>query len=134
MKPRKPNEVKIRERTPGEKMIEALFKALDTMPLVYADRNIYKSTWEVSWPMPPRPIKETTDGQVTVSWVEYRSLVSWSDRLLDKLVEHDILHNAVLGCRVQDQVAMLEQDIREIEIAAEMATQPTGETDGTTDV
>lgn len=104
-----------KEKDPRKLEVERLFTL--ELPAIGAltGRNIFTQSWEVSWPMPPRPHRE---GHDVFAWKEFVSLVSWDDRLLRKLQDLGgdlIMRMAVVSCRVQEQVAMLNMDIYELE-------------------
>lgn len=76
------------------------------------DRNIYKNSQEVSWPMPPQPIR---DGKF-VRWRDYRSVVNWHGALINMLLQaggYRRVIEAVISCRIQDQIDRLECDLLE---------------------
>lgn len=92
--------------------IDAIF-AVDLKQIgVDVDRNIYKNAWEVAWYLPPHPFSE---GPKTVQFRSYRSLVFWPIELLNDLAEYGgvpRVREAVLGCRVQEQVEFLAAELR----------------------
>ena len=104
--------VRVVEETLVDKAIKKLFG--EELPAIgiATDRNIYRSAWEVAWPLPPHPSKE---GKY-IRWRDYVSSVRWDSRLLDLLAEvggERRIREAVLSCRIQDQVERLYCDLKD---------------------
>lgn len=119
----------IEAKTPEEAK-EALKRFFNTdLPAIGADteRNIFKSSYQIAWPMPPQPMR---DGQF-IRWRAYLSPVSWSDLLIEALTQaggYRRVIEAVISCRIQDQVDQLDCQLREAteELPAEERKGETG--------
>lgn len=115
----------------ADKTLKELFTK--HLPIIGAatDRNIYKCAWEIAWPQPPRPVVEG----MFLHWKHYVSVVTWTDELIALLVEAGGTRKAIeaiVSCRIQEQVERLALELqearREIETALRTDEEPAAET------
>ena len=90
------------ENVENEKDIRTWFETGLPAAFVQTKRNIFKATWEVSWPMPPQPLKHGA----FLSWNSYLTTVEWKDELIDLLIRSSgaqRVKEVVLACRTQTE-------------------------------